>query len=410
MWKFVARGIRESLERRACRTNVYSQTPQDSNVKGEVKTSLTCNHKFLAPSISAYKHEYCGSKRTGDTEDKDYESKWNAKHTWSEAVGWSSVLAIGWVVCQTLCLRRRVFEKEKNESLRDKVLQLSEARVSYLFGQVLDRQPKYFLPIINCVGKGNIKYAQEERSTEWKADKPFGPITIEEALKEASDEFAKTHKLVTGEFQLRFGVKALEEERYRDAITHFTAGAKLSSPGSMFNLGICYELGLGILADQAKAAKYYSDAAKQDHPDALYNLGVFHAQGRGGLPVDIERARKCFTKAASLGQIEARRALELEKHRFPPAGIDDSSCFFNARQHSVHVTEDDRNITDILTKLVGYENVASLRLKEIPFNPRSTIGTEGSTDARETCLEFLGLNGSRSTPVSRLSNDCPVSY
>lgn len=33
---------------------------------------------------------------------------------------------------------------------------------------------------------------------------------------------------------------------------HFSAGAKLSSPGSMFNLGLCYELGIGTLADQAK--------------------------------------------------------------------------------------------------------------------------------------------------------------
>lgn len=55
-----------------------------------------------------------------------------------------------------------------------------------------------------------------------------------------------------GEFELRYGIKALEEKRYKDAMMHFSAGANLSSPGSMFNLGLCYELGIGTLADQKK--------------------------------------------------------------------------------------------------------------------------------------------------------------
>lgn len=88
MWKYVTRGIRETLERRACRTNVYSQTSQDSNAKSEVKNSLTCNHKFLAPSFSVFNKEFCGSRKTDGAEDKEQDSKWNTKYTWSEAVGW----------------------------------------------------------------------------------------------------------------------------------------------------------------------------------------------------------------------------------------------------------------------------------------------------------------------------------
>lgn len=45
----------------------------------------------------------------------------------------------------------------------------------------------------------------------------------------------------------------------------------------------------------------------------MYNLGVFHAQGRGGLEVDINMARKLFTEAAKLGQLQAQQALSLEK-------------------------------------------------------------------------------------------------
>lgn len=55
-----------------------------------------------------------------------------------------------------------------------------------------------------------------------------------------------------GEYELHFGLKALDEKRYNDAVRHFSAGIKFSSVESMFNLGLCYELGLGTLVDYAK--------------------------------------------------------------------------------------------------------------------------------------------------------------
>lgn len=54
------------------------------------------------------------------------------------------------------------------------------------------------------------------------------------------------------EYELHYGLKALKETRYKDAIKHFTVGASLSSAASMFNLGLCYELGLGTLVDYSK--------------------------------------------------------------------------------------------------------------------------------------------------------------
>lgn len=51
---------------------------------------------------------------------------------------------------------------------------------------------------------------------------------------------------------MRHGIKALEEKRYTDALVHFATGAKMSCAGSMFNLGLCYELGIGTVADQSE--------------------------------------------------------------------------------------------------------------------------------------------------------------
>lgn len=88
MWKVVFRGIRETLERRVCRTNVYSQSSQE-NAKNEVKTSLTCQQKFLPPVFITCDKSFCGSAKNAGAKNKRG-SDWNTKHSWTEAVGWVS--------------------------------------------------------------------------------------------------------------------------------------------------------------------------------------------------------------------------------------------------------------------------------------------------------------------------------
>lgn len=55
-----------------------------------------------------------------------------------------------------------------------------------------------------------------------------------------------------GNLELNFGSQAIEEERYDDAFKHFNSGAEFSSIGSLFNLGLCYELGFGTSKDYTK--------------------------------------------------------------------------------------------------------------------------------------------------------------
>lgn len=56
------------------------------------------------------------------------------------------------------------------------------------------------------------------------------------------------------ELELNSGILALDEERFEDAVEHFTEGAKLSSASSMFNLALCYELGLGTTINYEKVS------------------------------------------------------------------------------------------------------------------------------------------------------------
>lgn len=92
MWKYVTRGIRETLERRANRrTNLYSQNSQENSVKCEIKTNLVSNQKLLAPTFSTFNNGFCDSTKSTGAKDKKEDSKWDAKHNWTDAVGWVCV-------------------------------------------------------------------------------------------------------------------------------------------------------------------------------------------------------------------------------------------------------------------------------------------------------------------------------
>ncbi|XP_012277180.1 uncharacterized protein LOC105697980 [Orussus abietinus] len=401
MWKFVTRGIRETLERRACRTNVYSQTSQDGNSSSEVKTGLACNYKFLPPAFVTYKSGFCGYVRDKGAKGERRNSQWNAKRTWTEAVGWSSVLAVGWVVCQSLCLHRRLFSKDPEEASSNNILQTKERKISYLLAQILSLQPQHVLPVTNCVGNSNNKTNDDNVSEQqWRASKPFGPITVEEALQEAANEFAQTHITAMGEYALLHGIKALEDKRYKDALEHFSEGAKFSSPGSIFNLGLCHELGLGTVIDCVKAAKYYEEAANKGHADAMYNLGVYYAQGRGGVSMDLNRARSLFTNAAQLGQVNAQHALSLEKSISNCKHSNMSATTNVSNQRVDRVKDSICSKNSILDQLTDNESEYSFDL-----NASSSERIQEIHDSTKLLLDFLGLHDTNPVPITVSSQE-----
>uniref|UniRef100_A0A0C9PQ57 YbeQ_0 protein n=2 Tax=Fopius arisanus TaxID=64838 RepID=A0A0C9PQ57_9HYME len=371
MWKFISRGIRESIERRACRTNVYSQ-PTSEECNSEAKSSA--NVKKSSLTNCRYTNGFCGFFNNRGAKDK--KTGWSAEKTLSDVLGWSSILAIGWAICQTPCIRRNIFDRNRNDKSAYRIFKCPKTQVSYLVKHALSLHPKHVLPVTNCVGNDGLNVGDWEQ-------RPYGPITVEEALGAAREEYTRTHRMVMGEFELRYGIKALEEHRYSDAMEHFLVGAQLKSPGSMFNLGLCYELGIGTRTDPVKAVEYYRSAAENGHAGAMYNLGVFHAQGRGGLPINLKEAHELFTRAAGLGQTEAQDALKLEKIMTKEAStggsMDPSS---QSDDYSSYQYKDPfAGIPDLPdTSLENYDSL---------YN-RSRIKT-----STETFLDFLGIQSSQ---------------
>ncbi|XP_020706901.2 uncharacterized protein LOC105684147 [Athalia rosae] len=320
MWKFVSRGIRESLERRAnCSTNIYSHTSQDGTLKSEVNPTRTAcavdQPRKIGCLITRYINICRGIQAANPTTYKSRGSRWNPKYSWGEAVEWSGLLAVGWIICQSLCFHRRILCPDLDSVWRKRISQVHDVRISQILGALFCLEPRHVLPISNCVGNHSENDAGDKNIQDFNLNSqtPYGPITIEEALQDAGNDFTRIHRIVMGEYEFQMGMKALEEKRYKEAVKHFTTGASLSSSSSMFNLALCHEMGLGTLVDQKEAARRYQAAAENGHADAMYNLGVFHAQGRGGLQVNMQKARKLFTEAAELGQQQAKYALTLDK-------------------------------------------------------------------------------------------------
>ncbi len=50
----------------------------------------------------------------------------------------------------------------------------------------------------------------------------------------------------------------------------------------MFHLGVCFQYGLGIESNTAKAASYYHKSASMGYMSAVYSLGTFYEEGLGG--------------------------------------------------------------------------------------------------------------------------------
>lgn len=77
---------------------------------------------------------------------------------------------------------------------------------------------------------------------------------------------------------------------------------------SQFNLGWCYQHGLGTEKNLSKAAKYYWMAASQGHKDAQYQLGVCCSAGIG-VKQDMQKAIYYYEQAALQGHVHANYLL-----------------------------------------------------------------------------------------------------
>ena len=60
---------------------------------------------------------------------------------------------------------------------------------------------------------------------------------------------------------------------------HYREASERGYKNAQYNLGMCYEAGIGIPKDYVEAARWFRKAAEQGHPTAQYKLGEYYRYG-----------------------------------------------------------------------------------------------------------------------------------
>jgi TPR repeat protein len=92
-------------------------------------------------------------------------------------------------------------------------------------------------------------------------------------------------------------------------IQMWSGRAHAGDAAAQYQLGACYEMGVGTTVDLGAACTWYRRAAAQGHPRAQYHLGLAYSFGAPGVPWDLAEACKWLTMAARNGISEASGAL-----------------------------------------------------------------------------------------------------
>ncbi len=91
-------------------------------------------------------------------------------------------------------------------------------------------------------------------------------------------------------------------------IESIVAMAQKGIAAAQYDLGVCYNYGLGIDENPALAAQWFFKAAQQADGDAQFALGRLYLEGRG-VPQTDDAARKWFEVAAQHGHPAAQNQM-----------------------------------------------------------------------------------------------------
>jgi len=109
-------------------------------------------------------------------------------------------------------------------------------------------------------------------------------------------------------------VAAYQRGDYASAMRIWHELGEAGDVRAIYNLGVLFDLGQGVVPDPARAAIYFQHAAQAGHVRAMSNYGRLLEQGRG-VPKNEEQAAYWFQQAAEGGLAEAQYNLGLMYER-----------------------------------------------------------------------------------------------
>ena len=120
---------------------------------------------------------------------------------------------------------------------------------------------------------------------------------------EEKDVASVTEKEIEEWFQK--GVEYYERNNYAEAFKLWKKAAEQGNARAQFNLGYCYENGMGVEQNYAEAVKWYRKATEQGQANAQLNLGYCYRNGMG-VEQNYEEAVSWYRKAAAQGNAAAQ--------------------------------------------------------------------------------------------------------
>ncbi|XP_059607761.1 uncharacterized protein LOC132255666 [Phlebotomus argentipes] len=316
MWNYVSRRIKDTLEKTANILDVgrahFNQFECPLSARRKAVVKFRKNKCFLVPSRkSASVGGDFRDSQSGQDEYKEKINHDNLNQSWIGAITWSSAIICGWYTSQLLCLRRRHLAWERKNGFHPAIHALIPHRSLHTssFSRVVFAAPPVEMgsgkvtnfpldPTAFIYNVTNDAAREEPKNSTEK-------MTIRDA--------AQNLKSLIGDTHFHFAVQSVKESNFEEAVFHFRLATVHRHPSATFNLGLCYERGLGVKKDLRQAMECYQMATELGHAKAMYNLGVFYVHGLGGLKRSRRVARQLFETAAQLGQPDAQAALKMRE-------------------------------------------------------------------------------------------------
>ena len=95
-------------------------------------------------------------------------------------------------------------------------------------------------------------------------------------------------------------LKHIENQEFDKAIPLLEKAAELGNAESQYNLGYCYQAGIGVEQNTETAIKWYSKSAEQGWNDGLYQMMMAYGSGNG-VQQDFNKAFSYALKCAENG-------------------------------------------------------------------------------------------------------------
>ena len=106
------------------------------------------------------------------------------------------------------------------------------------------------------------------------------------------------------------GVAASEKGDFKIAFSFYKKAAAQGEASAQYNVGLYYDIGKGVLQNDAEAARWYKLAAEQGDSSAQFNLAVIY-NGVIGVSQDYAEAVRWYKLAAEQGNKSAQYNLEV---------------------------------------------------------------------------------------------------